>query len=178
MFQVEYTTNNPYIGSPESYQTGSPCAILLTGAIDGALRQYDKPIDRSSQGTVDEANIKKRSRHPIVILAHGYGGLMYEQALLLSQQGKQDTDFSTDFPADRYQLAFLLGTPHFNAGLGEWAIMEEKWSRKSVKSAATIEAQHNLRQILKDQEKANPIIKIAGYFAIIPDTSSQLMSIS
>ncbi|KAK7912249.1 caspase domain-containing protein [Apiospora marii] len=136
-----------------------------------------------------------KSRRPIIILAVGYGGLIYEQALAisLSQKGKEPTGTSFDIFAERYQLAFLLGTPHFPAGLGEWAIMcarrlqipcakrasEEKWSDDVKESVAIIKQfQNRIRDMLSnvshEQTKTPPIVKIVGCSAFETDPVTKL----
>lgn len=97
-----------------------------------------------------------------------------------------------NFLGDRYQLAFLLGTPHYGAGLGEWAIMcakrrnircandaqSEKWTQ-NIKDfvARTQETQKNLREVLAKQDKSLPVIRIVGCFASLPAPGSQLVSV-
>ncbi|KAK8062992.1 hypothetical protein PG997_015089 [Apiospora hydei] len=85
-----------------------------------------------------EVTIDQKFRRPILVLAHGYGGLIYEQALDLAnpQNGKQCLTLFFDFFKDRYQLAFLFGTPHFPAGLGEWAIISVTKHRMTPEWAA------------------------------------------
>lgn len=93
---------------------------------------------------------QRLSKRPIVILAHGYGGLIYERVSIDStlfpryillirieyfifkkalinthdEMGDQNVEGPcNDFLAKRCQLAFLFDTPHFAAGLGQWSIM-------------------------------------------------------
>lgn len=97
-----------------------------------------------------------------------------------------------NFLGDRYQLAFLLGTPHYGAGLGEWAIIcakrrnircandaqSQTWSQNVKEFVATTrETQKHLREILKKQDKSRPMIKIVGCFASFPVPGSQLVSV-
>lgn len=91
----------------------------------------------------DRNNRKEESYRPIAFLAHGYGGLICEQvcfgALLLTYEPATDwrtpqalvTALEEDGTIGRRGLnqthgIILLGTPHFRAGLAEWAILSAR----------------------------------------------------
>ncbi|KAK8137265.1 hypothetical protein PG984_005205 [Apiospora sp. TS-2023a] len=156
------------------------------------LRDLDIKLQHPStavtEGDVGKTEIKKHFHHPMIILAHGYGGLIYEKALVMSHERKDDS-FDKSF-VHLHQCAFLFGTPHFSAGLGEWAIMcarrrglhcaktarTQKWEASAEQSVEATKAfQRSLRGILKKQHKLDPTIRIFGCFATSPNSDTKLM---
>ncbi|KAK7912245.1 hypothetical protein PG985_014726 [Apiospora marii] len=151
----------------------------------GKMLQHHETVQ---EGDAGKTETKKTLQHPLIILAHGYGGLIYEKALVISHQQKGNPSF--EFFARLHQRAFLFGTPHFSAGLGEWAIMcarrrgfpcaktarKQKWEASTEESVDSIRTfQSSLREILKGQDKLDPTIQIFGCFATSPDTDTKLM---
>ncbi|KAI1154521.1 hypothetical protein F4825DRAFT_448428 [Nemania diffusa] len=77
-----------------------------------------------------------KSNVPLVVFAHGLGGLMYEQAFVWSVL---DPDSDGSVLCNRRHVAFLFGTPHFGAGIAQWAIIVAK--SYGIKCAKTAQAQ-------------------------------------
>ncbi|KAI0140445.1 hypothetical protein GGR57DRAFT_509428 [Xylariaceae sp. FL1272] len=73
-------------------------------------------ISRDLLRFLEKEDIK--SSVPLVVFAHGFGGLLYEQALVDSEElGYRG------MLRERTNTALLFGTPHFGAGIAEWAII-------------------------------------------------------
>ncbi|KAI0110867.1 hypothetical protein GGR51DRAFT_81300 [Nemania sp. FL0031] len=113
----------------------------------------------------------RMSSVPLVVFAHGFGGLLYEQALVWS-----DMSDSSNVLRNRKHTAFLFGTPHFGAGIAEWAIIiaqlhgiscaqtaqTQDWSSLRDKISETSAMQRQFREIL---ERSNSKVKLIGCFS-------------
>ncbi|KAI0417742.1 hypothetical protein F5X98DRAFT_374373 [Xylaria grammica] len=120
-----------------------------------------------------------KSGVPLVVFAHGFGGLLYEQAVVLSE------DTGNIFK-QRTHTAFLFGTPHMGAGIAEWAIMTAKshgipcaktaqaqdWSLLKDKIAVTAAIQKQFREIL---EKPSSRPRLSGCFSTKREPASSLI---
>ncbi|KAI0113752.1 hypothetical protein GGR51DRAFT_23259 [Nemania sp. FL0031] len=110
---------------------------------------------------------------PFIVFAHGFGGLLYEQAVVQSQQSSEAPNPAAVFQR-RAHTAFLFGTPHFGAGIAEWAIMlatryglccaktpqDQDWSELEDQMAKIAEMQTEFQQIIKSEY----IVKTVGCF--------------
>ncbi|GAW17562.1 hypothetical protein ANO14919_070200 [Xylariales sp. No.14919] len=120
-----------------------------------------------------------KSDVPLVVFAHGFGGLLYEQAVVLSE------DRGNIFK-QRKHTAFLFGTPHMGAGIAEWAIMTAKshgiscaktaqaqdWSLLKHKIDKTATMQKQFREILK---KPSSRPRLSGCFSTKREPASSLI---
>ncbi|GAP89062.2 putative protein SERAC1 [Rosellinia necatrix] len=114
-----------------------------------------------------------KSSVPLIVFAHGFGGLLYEQALVDSEN--QD---HSGMLHERTNTAFLFGTPHFGAGIAEWAIIMaqlhgfpcaktaqgQDWSALEHHITKIETMQRRLRQVL---QKADSKPKITACFSTL-----------
>ncbi|KAK7998986.1 srpk [Apiospora marii] len=166
----------------------------LLNELDQRLGPCEALPEATINGDFDVEDRRRLSQRPIIILAHGYGGLIYERALRMSYESllNDNRPSAQNFLAHRYQLAILFDTPHFAAGLGEWAIMsgrslgircartaaQQQWSQKEREFVATISnIQATLSDQLQTQDSSNPTIQIAGCFATLPDKETKLVDL-
>ncbi|KAK8137268.1 hypothetical protein PG984_005208 [Apiospora sp. TS-2023a] len=163
---------------------------ILLGIAYSFLEWLDYNLRISNE--ILDGNTQNRLQRPMVILAHGYGGLIYEAALDISYRRSKELHPNPCHTAlaHQYQLAFLFDTPHFAAGLGEWAIMcarnrgltgvksakEYPWTSDTEKSVERIsKMQRAIPRHIQAESDSIPIVKIAGCFATLPDTRTKLM---
>lgn len=118
---------------------------------------------------------------PLVFFAHGFGGLMYECAVVQSKSAERS------WLADRRHGAFLFGTPHQNAGLAEWAIITAKrlgipckrtpqlqdWTSLKPLIKSTSDMQSKFRNLIEDLDS---MVRIVGCWATKYDPYSNLVS--
>ncbi|ETS86518.1 hypothetical protein PFICI_00346 [Pestalotiopsis fici W106-1] len=126
---------------------------------------------------------------PIIFVAHGFGGLVYEMACayflcILSNIPALTLAFERN-RAQRRHAAVLLDTPHHGAGVAEWAIMcakelgvpcantaqEQDWSDWNESFAEIDATQKLFRGIIQEHMS----IKIAGCFATKPIKETKLI---
>ncbi|RGP71751.1 peptidase caspase catalytic [Fusarium sporotrichioides] len=161
--------------------------VKLRDCAEALLRDYplrvastpsiaDAPGHRSNELPVD---ISK----PVIFVAHGFGGLIYEQALTVSY--KSDPTPSSPTPSSatqkrsRKHAVLLLDTPHHGAGMADWAIVcakrlgipcastrqKQKWSALVSQLDDIERMQRDFRQIIRRNDVD---IKIHGCFAMDP----------
>lgn len=125
-------------------------------------------------------NEDNKSSVPIVVFAHGFGGLLYEQAVVWSEASDSGNIFRR-----RRHAAFLFGTPHFGAGIAEWVIIVAKahgircaktaqaqdWSALKGKISETAGMQRQFREMLKTSDSG---VKPTGCFSTLPEPRSNL----
>ncbi|KAK6496609.1 hypothetical protein TWF481_001603 [Arthrobotrys musiformis] len=129
----------------------------------------------------------RQAKQPLIIFAHGYGGLIYERAAVLSYDRERDLDtFGGEFYL-RPHLAFLFNTPHFAAGLAEWAVISAtalgliggetarsvEWRPYNKKLGSLVDIQEKFRRFYY-QNSEGPI-RAAGCFARIPISNTRLV---
>ncbi|GAW11904.1 hypothetical protein ANO14919_012570 [Xylariales sp. No.14919] len=125
------------------------------------------------------------SNIPFVVFAHGLGGLLYEEAVSRSQQASEASRLRDTFQRRRH-AAFLFGTPHFGAGIAEWAIIVAKahglacaetpqaqdWSRLKYEIAEISGMQRRFREVVRSSESK---VKTIGCFPTLPEPKSKLI---
>ncbi|KAI0856809.1 hypothetical protein F4860DRAFT_518472 [Xylaria cubensis] len=115
---------------------------------------------------------------PVVFFAHGFGGLLYEEAFVQS--------YGFGGSRERIHAAFLFGTPHFGAGIAEWAVIVAKlhgfhcaktaqaqdWSSIKDKISWIATMQRKFREILNDSDSGPATI---GCFSTLREPDSDLI---
>jgi hypothetical protein len=118
---------------------------------------------------------------PLVFFAHGFGGLVYEYAVV------QPKSTERSWLTSCRHGAFLFGTPHQNAGLAEWAIITARrlgipckrtpqlqdWTSLKPQIKSTSDMQSKFRELIEDLDS---VVKIVGCWATKPDPYSNLVS--
>ncbi|KAF2966025.1 hypothetical protein GQX73_g7542 [Xylaria multiplex] len=137
--------------------------------------------DAADQLLVYLHKLEKESKlSSTVVVAHGFGGLLYEKAIVKSK-ASEETFFTRQWHA-----AFLFGTPHLGAGIAEWAIILAKswnircaktpqsqdWSNLKAEISKTADMQRAFWEILQDIETR---IDVIGCFPTRPELHSNLI---
>lgn len=151
---------------------------------DSSSNPIQRDVDTSSKSSLnlpdsgEDAMQELRDRvaieRPAIFVAHGLGGLIYEQAVALSYGHVYEPDKMTK---RRWHAALLLDTPHHQAGLAEWATMcakhrgiqckdtaqEESWS--SLKINRDLLDIHNVQIKFRAAIRAKVKVDIAACYA-------------
>ncbi|KAI1158884.1 hypothetical protein F5B18DRAFT_63507 [Nemania serpens] len=127
-----------------------------------------------------------RSSVPLVVFAHGFGGLLYEQAVVWSRASLDSKQVPiSNVLRERKHTAFLFNTPHFGAGIAEWAMITAKsygircaktaqkqdWSPVKDEIADIATMQFEFRKILKSHGSA---ASLTGCFSTVQEPVSKL----
>ncbi|RGP57929.1 hypothetical protein FSPOR_11943, partial [Fusarium sporotrichioides] len=176
---------------PTLLQAEFPEASIYTfGYNTSTFEKVGDLVETRSQRQVKESNIASRTmtkqstspdiRRPIIFVAHGYGGLIYEQALV----GVEDEKHEHAEGVTRKQAAILLNTPHHGAGLAEWAVIcakelgipcaptpqEQDWSLYEEEMNSIDRMQRSFRQIIRRKIQ----VRITGCYAVHASDKSKL----
>lgn len=142
-------------------------------------------IQENQPGGID---IPVHIERPAVFIAHGFGGLVYEQALTRLYGSKTKGKM-------RRHAAILFDTPHHGAGLAEWAVMcaqrlripcadtaqKQDWSCFKNELAKIDDMQRLFRRIIRTEVKVNIAacyttrfvpnskLKLSAEWVVLPD---------
>ncbi|KAF5532793.1 sesB-related regulatory [Fusarium mexicanum] len=153
-----------------------PLHLKLTADTVSSQKQHEHQSTASHHAV--ERDFTRDINRPVIFIAHGFGGLIYEQALALS--------FVKGHPKGqiRKHAAILFDTPHHGAGLAEWAIICAK--RLRIRCAATPQKQQwsifndsfdnikkmqtRFREIIREEVK----VKILACYAVKPSSGCKV----
>ena len=155
------------------------------------LRRSSTPASSTPQ---EDAEKQSDIERPAVFVAHGFGGLVYEQVgsttaatffvnrLMQPSQALVLSDESNTEGKRRRHAVLLLDTPHHGAGLAEWAIIcaqhlkipcagtaqQQDWSGFKPQLTKIEDMQRRFRHIIREKAQVN----IAGCYAtrFVPDS--------
>ncbi|KAK6361039.1 hypothetical protein TWF730_007154 [Orbilia blumenaviensis] len=101
---------------------------ILTQKANDLLTMFPLVIDPRGAASPPVADPGRNTKTPIVFFAHGYGGLIYEKAIEiligdLFEISSSEEEQTLVLKVLRRHRAVFFGTPHFPAGLAEWAII-------------------------------------------------------
>src|SRR5271155_1107927 len=123
----------------------------------------------------------------VVLVGHGYGGLICEQTFMRLQTAS--TGSTKARARQRLRGMLLFNTPHFRAGLAEWTMLTAKelnvnaaksrqkqnWSKCSTDFITVSDMQAKFADIFEDSESE---VRLACCFAKLPDPVTKLVSCS
>ncbi|KAL8365148.1 hypothetical protein RB595_004117 [Gaeumannomyces hyphopodioides] len=128
---------------------------------------------------------ENHGERPLIFVAHGFGGLICEQALVLAHQGTHELILNLTWGM------ILFGTPHFLAGLGEWALISAKtcgieagatpqrqdWGpyRSDLERIADMQRKFWNMHTDEDENTARKRIEMVFCFETLPVPTSNLM---
>jgi hypothetical protein len=158
------------------------------------LRRSSTPPSSTPQEDTEKQSGVVDIERPAVFVAHGFGGLVYEQVgsttaaiffanrLTQASQALVLSDEPNTEGKRRRHAALLLDTPHHGAGLAEWAILcaqhlkipcadtaqKQDWSDFKPQLAKIDDMQRRFRCIIREKAKVN----IAACYAtrFVPDS--------
>ncbi|KAK3301830.1 uncharacterized protein B0T15DRAFT_544775 [Chaetomium strumarium] len=144
------------------------------------LERRAKDFLSSLQDPIHGVGKNGKDDRPVIFFAHGYGGLLYEQAIVLAWGADV-----TRTPILRRHGAFLFDTPHLSAGLAEWAVLSA--TKVSVLRGETAQSVHwgpwdeefcrlscMQNRFRTYCQRSSPKLRVAGCFATSPLPNANL----